>query len=245
MTRRTAAAKIRAKPIIRPNRLSDRIVEAIRDDVEAGRVSPGDRLPTEAALSAAFDVSRTVIREAVSRLQTEGIVVSRRGSGVYVAKAGDAPRTFRMGPADTEEMVSLREIFELRIGVESEAAALAAARRSRSDVSSLRKILGRLSAGGRPLEIGVEADVAFHRRIAEISQNRQILRFVDFLSFVLAEAIRAARANSAKQEGWSGMAYGEHVAIFEAIETGDPEQARQAIRQHLIQAQTRLGLLQS
>ena len=93
--------------------------------------------------------------------------------------------------------------------------------------------------------VGVEADVAFHRRIAEISQNRQILRFVDFLSFVLAEAIRAARANSAKQEGWSGMAYGEHVAIFEAIETGDPEQARQAIRQHLIQAQTRLGLLQS
>ncbi len=245
MSRRAVAtAKIRAKPIIRPDRLSDRIVEAIRDDVEAGRVRPGDRLPTEAALSTAFNVSRTVIREAISRLQTEGMVISRRGSGVYVAQAGDAPRTFRMGPASAEEMVNLREIFELRIGVESEAAALAAARRNRSDVTSLRRILARLSDQAGPLEIGVEADIEFHRQIAEFSRNKQILRFLDFLSFVLGEAIRTARANSARQHGWSEQAYDEHVAIFESIADADADGARQAIRRHLEQAQQRLGLLQ-
>jgi GntR family transcriptional repressor for pyruvate dehydrogenase complex len=242
--RRSATAKIRARPIIRPDRLSDRIVEAIREDIEAGRVRQGDRLPTEADLTTAFNVSRTVIREAISRLQAEGMVVARRGSGVYVATPLEVSRSFRMGPSTSESMVSVREIFELRMGVESEAAALAAARCSRSDLASLRRILDRLADRSNSLEEGVEADIAFHQRIAELSKNKQILRFLDFLSSVLAEAIRIARTNSARQEGWSEVAHGEHEAIFRAIASGDPDNARQALRHHLVQAQARLGLIQ-
>jgi GntR family transcriptional regulator, transcriptional repressor for pyruvate dehydrogenase complex len=244
VTRRALAAKVTAEPILRPDRLSNTIVESLRDDIESGRVRPGERLPTELELMRGFNVSRTVIREAISRLQSEGMVVARRGSGVYVCLPSETARSFRLGPADPEKMATIREIFELRMGVESEAAALAAVRGRQSDIASLGRALDRLAKPGRDFEAGVAADVDFHRRIATLSRNTQIVRFVDFLTAVLTEAIRAARENSSRQEGWSEIAYQEHVAIFDAIAKGKPDEARHAIRFHLTQAQNRLGLIQ-
>ena len=75
-------------------RLSDRVADALAAEIQAERLAPGDRLPTESALSAQFSVSRTVVREAVSRLKSLGMVEPRQGSGVYVRAAGIPPLAF-------------------------------------------------------------------------------------------------------------------------------------------------------
>lgn len=237
-----AKIKLRAQPIARPQRLSDDVVTAIRRDIESGRAAPGNRLPSEMELTGTFQVSRTVIREAVSRLQADGLVVSRQGSGIFVTSALKTPRSFRLGTQDSRKLSAAREIFELRVGVESEAAALAAQRRNRTDITALERALNKLTAAKNGAEIGVLADVEFHRRIAEISKNSQIASFLDFLASVLTETIRLARENSARKSGLTDQAHEEHVAIFKAITDGDAEAAREAARRHLINAQVRLGI---
>ena len=117
-------------------RLSDRVAEALAAEIQAERLAPGDRLPTESALSAQFGVSRTVVREALSRLKSLGMVEPRQGSGVYVCQAGIPPLAFDVQRAVSKEAVI--QMAEVRRALEAEVAALAAQRRTRSDLKRLR-----------------------------------------------------------------------------------------------------------
>ncbi|MDR6759093.1 DNA-binding FadR family transcriptional regulator [Mycoplana sp. BE70] len=243
LSRRAAAVKIRARPIVRPVRLSDQVIESLRNDIESGRSAPGSRLPTEKELTESFNVSRTVIREAISRLQTDGLVLAKQGSGIYVADPTEVARSFRLGVEDSEQKTSIREIYELRIGVESEAAALAAVRRTKTDLTLLERALKAL-ASAKNFDGGVDADITFHRLIAQLSKNSAILRFQEFLAAMLGEAIKVARGNSARHSGLAEKVLDEHVRIFEAIAAGDAEEARRAARHHLVNAQERLNLHQ-
>lgn len=243
LSRRTNAVKIHAQPIVRPERLSDQVIESLRSDVESGRVQPGARLPSEKELTESFNVSRTVIREAIWRLQADGLVVSRQGSGIYVTHPSEVVRSFRLGLQDAKSKTSTRELYELRIGVESQAASLAAQRRTKADLTALEKLLKVLSSSGHDLQSGVQADVRFHHMIAKASKNVALLRFEEFLASVLTEAVRLARENSSRHEGLTDLALDEHVEIFEAIRQGDPDKARTAMHEHLVRAQGRLGLL--
>lgn len=243
LSRRSVPAKIKSKPIVRPDRLSDLVIDALRNDMESGRIGPGARLPSEKDLTESFNVSRTVIREAISRLQSDGLVVSRQGSGVYVTSPSETTRAFRLGLNDPHEKTTARDIYELRICVESDAAGLAALRRGKADLAMLEKALKTLSAAGGDLEKGVNADVQFHRLIARLTKNSAIIRFHEFLASMLTDTVRLARANSAMHEGLTEYVATEHVAIFDAIVAGDAEKARHAMRMHLNKAQERLGLL--
>ncbi|WP_436639606.1 FadR/GntR family transcriptional regulator [Microbaculum sp. FT89] len=235
-----APVKVRARPIVRPVRLSDQVIDSLRKDIETGRTAPGSRLPTEKELTESFNVSRTVIREAISRLQSDGLVVARQGSGIFVADPHEVARSFRLGLDDPESKTPIREVYELRIGVESEVAALAAARRTEADLVALEKSLNALLKSSNDFERGVEADVNFHRLIARLSRNRVMLRFQEFLSSMLVETVKIARGNSARQSGLTESVNEEHVRIYKGIVSGDPEKARNAARLHLINARDRL-----
>ncbi|HRI18970.1 MAG TPA: GntR family transcriptional regulator, partial [Burkholderiaceae bacterium] len=117
----------------RPRTLALELVESLGDRIRDGRIAPGDKLPTEAAIMGEFGVSRTVVREALSKLQASGLVETRHGIGTFVVGFGDgAP--FRIAP---EQMATLRDVIavlELRIGIETEAAALAARRRTEGNL---------------------------------------------------------------------------------------------------------------
>lgn len=243
LIRRSGSATIQARPISRPERLSDQVIGALRVDVESGRIAPGSRLPSEKELTETFHVSRTVIREAIMRLQSDGLLVSRQGSGVYVTHPSEVVRSFRLGLDDATSKSSTRELYELRMGVESEAACLAAVRRTKADLIVLGKALKALSVASHDLQSGVTADVHFHLTIAKLSKNSAILRFEEFLASVLTEAVRLARENSAQRKGLTSLVLEEHVAVFDAIKAGDSEAARIALRKHLTNAQDRLGLL--
>ncbi|MFS2054997.1 GntR family transcriptional regulator, partial [Variovorax sp. CT11-76] len=107
-------------------RLADQVADALAAEVRSGRLSEGDRLPTESALAEQFGVSRTVVREAVSRLKSLGLVDSRQGSGVYVRAAGVEPLRFELPHVASREAVI--QMVELRRALEAEVAALAASR---------------------------------------------------------------------------------------------------------------------
>src|SRR3990170_4806447 len=116
------------KPIEAPRGLTAELVQRLTADITSGKLPPGSRLPTEQELIAATGVSRTVVREAVAALRAEGLVVTRQGVGAFVP--ANARRSFRV---DFDQLSSLREVLdvmELRTGIETEAAGLAAERAS-------------------------------------------------------------------------------------------------------------------
>lgn len=224
-------SNMQIKPVDR-NRLADHVVLALEKIIAKGELRPKAQLPTEHELSERFSVSRNVVREAVARLQSDGYVEVRQGSGTYVAEYPGL-KNFRMPDPEAVDSKELSDIFELRIAIETEAAKLAAQRRTMNDLRQMRKALKAMQAAIDQKTDGMLEDDAFHRAIAAASKNPYIERFVAFLSHHFA-ATRArswstqGRANQAPQLAQAG-----HQKLFEAIQQGNPIAAEQAVREHL------------
>jgi DNA-binding FadR family transcriptional regulator len=165
--------------------LADELAARIRD----GRLVAGLKLPTEAGLMAEHGVSRTVVREALSQLQAAGLVRTRHGIGTFVL----GPPTEEVFRVDRQQLETLREVIallELRISVETEAAALAAQRRTGEDLRAMRSALDDFA---RALDEGrdaVEADFRFHAGVARATHNPH---FVALLSTLGPRIIPRAR----------------------------------------------------
>ena len=108
--------------------LSDQVAEAISREIHALRLIEGDKLPTEAVLATQFGVSRTVVREALSRLSATGVVHTRHGIGTFVSETA-AVGNFSIEPLELATLLEVMAVLELRISLESEAAGLAAQHR--------------------------------------------------------------------------------------------------------------------
>ena len=124
----------------RPRTLALELVDSLGDRIRAGQLQAGDKLPTEAAIMEEFEVSRTVVREAISKLQAAGLVETRHGIGTFVIGPGDGP-SFKITPEQFSTLQDIIAVLELRIGLETEAAGLAAQRRSEANLVALRKAL--------------------------------------------------------------------------------------------------------
>jgi len=220
--------------------LSERVARILLGKLEQGEFAPGARLPTESELARQYKVSRAVIREAVSRLKSDGLLESRQGSGVYV-RAEAAARPLRIELPAHDYVRAVIQIVELRRAIEAEAAALAAANRTPAQFKALRSALDaidRAVAGGAD---GVEQDVLFHRRIAEATGNPYYLSVLDYLGQFLRNATRVTRANEARRDDFARQVRLEHHAILKAIEKGHPAAARRAAASHMINAAKRIG----
>ncbi|MEH2483393.1 GntR family transcriptional repressor for pyruvate dehydrogenase complex [Nitrobacteraceae bacterium AZCC 2146] len=213
---------------VSPNNLTDRITATLRDDIVSGKYAPGGQLPPGKELGQQFGVSITVVREALSRLKADGLVASRQGKGVFVPNDTKA-RPFRLALGSGTQL-SLTDIFELRMGVEVQAASLAAERRTTRDLNLMARYLKVMEPARKPFAEALAADLAFHRAIAEATRNPLIVGFMEFLQPHLHEAIALARANSAKRPETENAAYKEHIDIYEAIAAKDARRARRSVR---------------
>src|SRR6202162_5075372 len=180
-----------------PQSLTDRITVTLREHSVGGKYAPGRQLPAGKDLTQAFGVSITVVREALSRLKADGLVASRPGKGVFVA-ADSKARPFRLVKARGTQG-ALLEIFELRRGVEVQAASLAAKRRTTRDLKIMTKCLRAMEPSRRSFDKALLADLAFHRAIAEATRNPLIVSFMEFLQPHLHESLALARANSGRR----------------------------------------------
>lgn len=219
------------------------LVEMLRDrlhaDITSGRYAPGDRLPSEAQLTAEHGVSRTVVREAVAALRADGLVDPQRGAGVFVIEPKvDPVAAFR--DVDTDRLSTMIELLELRTAVEVEAAGLAAQRRAPAQEE---KIVSALKQIGQSGEVSADADFSLHLAIADATNNP---RFSQFLQMLGAQVIpRQALENSNRKvpKEYQDLLQQEHEAIVSAILDGDEQRARDAMRQHLKGSQTRYRAL--
>ena len=219
-------------------RLSDRVAEALAAEIRAGRLVAGEKLPTEAALVEQFAVSRTVVREAVSRLKSLGLVDSRQGSGMYVCETGFAPLSFDARYAGSKTAVI--QMVEVRRALEAEVAALAAQRRTAADVRRIRSAMAALAKAVRAGGDGASEDVAFHRAIADAARNPFLMDTLQYLGQFLYGTTRVTRANEARRADFARQVADEHRAIVEAIDAGDPAKARLAASNHMDNAIRRI-----
>lgn len=219
--------------------LADRLATLLSGQITAGVLAPGDRLPTEAQLCQAHGVSRSVVREAVHRIKSRGLLTSRQGSGVYVAEPA-RHRPLEFDPAVLESVEAVVHVVEVRRVLEGEIAALAAARATRGQVAGLRRALAGIDAAAAAGRDGVAEDLAFHRAIGEATGNPQFGRLLGFLEQYLREGMRITRGNEARRADFMDAVRKEHRSIVDAIAAGDAAAARRAATQHLVHGARRL-----
>ncbi|CAG2144711.1 HTH-type transcriptional regulator LutR [Cupriavidus yeoncheonensis] len=221
--------------------LTEQVTRQIRTDIENGVHPVGSRLPTGKQLADQYGVSAAVIREVTEHLRSQGFVETRQGVGCTVrSRTGAAgfqlPREPDLGRTE------LADLYDLRIDLESAAAALAAMRRSADDIDTLAEVLQRLKAHLYDAQPAVDLDAAFHVGIASATHNPYYRQLLQYMNLQLHQAVATARANTLQQAHLPEAVHREHEAIFEAIREGNAEAARQATVHHLQCAAQRLGL---
>ena len=225
------------QPLPAPRSLTGELVARLTEDITSGKIAAGSQLPTEQALIAATGVSRTVVREAVAALRAEGLVVTRQGVGAFVP--ANARRPLRIDFDQLSPLRAVLDVMELRTGIEIEAAGLAAARASTTQIRKIVQCLDAIDAALKRGEDAIAQDFALHCSIADATGNPQFRRFLEHLGrFIIPrQTIRGG-------PGMPKRAYGEtfhreHRAIVRAIRSGGVLQARAAMRRHLINSRKR------
>jgi GntR family transcriptional repressor for pyruvate dehydrogenase complex len=225
------------KPLGHARSLVEEICQRIADDIAAGRLMPGARLPTEQEMMDAMGVSRTVIREAVASLRAGGLIATRQGIGSFVAEQ-PAQALFRIEPGQAASLADVLHIMELRTAVETEAAGLAAERATRAQRHAIRKALDAIDAAIERGEPAITEDFAFHAVITDATGNPQFRRFLDFLGhFIIPRSSIRIRALNMRSYLLSFQQ--EHRAIVAAIDARSPELAQAAMRSHLVNSRQR------
>lgn len=227
-------------PSRRARSLTTDLEQALADRIRDGRWAAGTKLPREADLIDEFQVSRTVVREAISRLQAAGMVETRHGVGSFVMGMGDGS-AFQVRAGQMATLRDVVDVLELRIAVETESAGLAAARRTEAQLAAMRSALDQFAEALAQGRSSVGADVQFHLEVARATQNP---RFAELMGTLGVSMIPRARLEAADELSDERRAYlrgvgQEHEQIWRAIERRDAEAARAAMRTHLTNSRER------
>jgi len=209
--------------------------------IRTGELLPGEKLPTENEIMARFEVSRTVVREALSRLQASDLVRTRHGIGTFVMEPAEAS-TFRIRSSDLATVADVISVLELRISLETETAGLAAQRRTQDNLKAMAAALQAFKQSIRQDSDAVPPDFQFHMEVARATGNRH---FADLMTHLGTMIIPRARVNTPESAPEGRLRYlqrvhDEHERIFQAIRARDVEAARAAMRTHLSNSSRRL-----
>ncbi len=223
--------------------LTERVREALAARITSEKLRPGDRLPSERELIAEFGVSRTVIRDALSRLRVEGLVEPRQGSGVFVCEPPYPLTSSRAG----ETLSSIVETLEIRAAIEIEAARLAATRGSPAQLTEIGERWEAMRHAG-DAQASEAADLAFHLAIAAAANNPRFVEFFDFLGprTIPRSQLRVLREMAPTPPDYATQLLNEHRIIRDAIFAHDFDAAGDAMRDHLRTSQARyISLIRS
>jgi DNA-binding FadR family transcriptional regulator len=223
-------------------RLGDHLSQQMAALIEEGEFSEGSRLPAESELAARFGVSRPVIREALSRLRTMGVITSRKGSGSYVQRrtvASDAQTPVGFGPLTS--LAQVRRCYEFRMSLEGDAAYYAAQNRSSDMLAVMKNALDGMQAAINQGVAGMDADLDFHLAVTHASGNEFFEAVMQSMRKPLEFAVDLARTLTlSRPKDHMLLVQAEHVAIFEAIADADKDAARRAMRRHIQNARWRV-----
>lgn len=219
-----------------------RLSDAVADDILTmitieKRFLPGDKLPNENELSEALEISRTTLREAIRILATNGILEIQRGRGTYVSKNLDVESARALEPLVAAKM-SARDIYEMRLIFEPEAAYLAAQRATELErkriVSLGKQVEAKILAGADRTTV----EQAFHKSIAKATHNE----FMTQLMPVIYKGIDKGVVLSVNNPQVIQSTLADHRLIMDFLECGNAEGARNAMRIHILHAIDQMGL---
>ena len=215
-------------------KLSDQVLDRLRDMILSGEVKAGDPLPSERALMDRFGVGRPAVREALQSLQQNGLITITHGertrvnaidAGTFFDQSNDIARlVLNLAPANLQHLKEVRQMVELGI------IRMATERATYSDIADLRAAVveqgNRLGGDPRPF---IQADMDFHNRIARITGNPIILA----ASQAMLRWLFEYHGSLLHWSGHEEVTLSEHAAIVDAIETRDAEAAVNRMRAHL------------
>jgi GntR family transcriptional regulator, transcriptional repressor for pyruvate dehydrogenase complex len=217
------------------------VAAGITAEIVAGRLREGDRIPTEMVLSTRFGVSRSVVREAIAALRSEGVVRSRPGAGTFVVSPKETA-TLRIDADLTSNRVVFRNVFEMRAILEIKGAALAALRANDEHRARISEAFERMRNAAAWPDEGVTADIDFHRCVAAASGNPYIGMVVSFLAGQMRQIIMFLRQNRFDPSGdLVSTNVAEYLAIYDAVMQRDARAAALTMRAHITAAARRLG----
>ena len=215
--------------VVRKTRVSEEVIGQVRDLITSGRLKIGDRLPAERELAKTLQVGRSTVREAIRALESLGILQARSGEGTFLVSYPDEQKSVLITANAFQSWDNQRKLFEVRMVIEPDLAALAARRASFEQIVKMREILEEQEASVKRGTIDIKADTALHFLLAEAAGNEILLRMMDSLMNLLHET----REASLRTTGRAVSSLKQHKAIVRAIEARDPAAAERRMRDHI------------
>jgi GntR family transcriptional regulator, transcriptional repressor for pyruvate dehydrogenase complex len=217
---------------IRPKKISDQVYEQIQDLIYRGQLKPGEQLLPERELAETLSVSRNSVREAINKLVDRNLIENRQGMGTFVCKPEpgqqDNPLSSVLG-----DDISVQELLEFRLGLECNAAVLAARKATSEDIAHLNAVMEEMRQLVKGGSMGHEEDVRFHMGIACATQNRvhihMMKRFYDLLYYGIWKSHMYLYLEKPNLEA----ILDQHGHILEAIRNHDAQMAYDAMRGHI------------
>ncbi|WP_419660034.1 transcriptional regulator, GntR family [Desulfosarcina variabilis str. Montpellier] len=222
---------IRLKPINR-QRISDQVLDQLRRLILNGELKPGQKVMTERDLADALNVSRNSIREAINKLVAMGFMEQRQGQGTFVCSVDDAVK-IPLGTVMEAQEASLVDLLEMRMGIECNSAAMAARRANAQDLAAMEAALAEMAADITGGGLGTGGDLAFHMAIAGATQNPMQIyimkNVIDYLHMGISENLFHLYEDPQN----ISTILKQHQAIYEAIRSGNADDAFQAMKNHI------------
>lgn len=206
------------------DRLSDKIVSQIMNMVREGSIKPGEKLPNEAVLSEQFGVSRGILREALTQLQSQGYIRRKPKDGTYIQ---EDIQNIMMNESmnDLLKQATYTDLLDFRESLEMKMAERVIERASDEEISELIEGLGIASNA----EIQHSMDHYFHYKLAQVSKNIFFMNFIDTYYDLITEIAAYSNRDQSRRDQIAE----EHLAIAKAIQKRDKEAARMAVHHHM------------
>ena len=219
---------------IKPKKISEEIVQQIKQLITTGDLKPGERIPSERDLATMLSVSRPSVREAIMVLEAMGFLDARQGGGTYVRSLTEVtiadPLSNILSGKDPKVLYALTEV---RMGLETWSAYLAASRATDEQLKRLRELYSIMEKQAADGGWDAEIDAKFHYVITEATQNTIQVHVLNTIHTLFKTTIMVALTEFYQREGYLEKLLSQHRNILEAIEARDPDRAQLAMRVHL------------
>lgn len=220
------------KPI-KPKRISDQVFEQLRELIYKGEFKPGAQIPPERDLAQSMEVSRTSVRNAINKLVTMGLLEHRQGQGTFVR----SPETRQGNPlaaAMATDDATLDDLLEVRLGLESNAAMLAAQRATELDIKAMKKSIEEMAEDLRVTDkIAPESDVAFHMALTFATKNPVLIHLMRSFYDFLFVGIKKNLVHLYMERQRLDNILAQHEQIYQAIMERNSGNAQEAMRAHI------------
>ncbi|MGM8365733.1 FadR/GntR family transcriptional regulator [Virgibacillus sp. W0181] len=239
----TIGTKLQGVRNIENVKLSQLIVKEIMLRIETGEYPLFSRLPSENKLAEKFKVGRSTIRESLSVLKSLGILSSKQGGGHFIHETNLTPLINSIN-IQTREYQEIKYLFEVRFILESEAAFMAAERRTTDDIIQLEESLRKFKVAlESPDQTGQLEDFEFHKTMINTTHNPIMIKLMDSLSDMYQKTLEITLKQNLGLNRKRQDVYKEHKNIFKAIKDGQPELAKIQCLIHLGNVQKKVNYL--